>query len=416
MEKRNREMNKKPLLWLLAVLILAAGICVFLLVKGGAKPDTGGEDVRLFYYRCIPGLKRAEDQEKVLSIRKSYALNDKGSRIELDRIWIGEDMAWVLYHTDGGTSLSPSGTLVLAGAGGENVVYGPDIAETEGMTATDGVYGYFILRRIGDGNDSAIDQASLYPVVSQKRFWGDRVTELDPISLLLSVGTGTEDGQAVTLSGTPAEVGDFGILTPAKVTFGPSRTYVEMDWNADGSGYELYGIRGTLYSSKGEGLSLDSRLDDQKRVALPAFNYPDTVLTLDVETVYLTYPQPLTLTIDPKDYRKGGSRKHISQPVFQAGGPQCILDAIRLTKDWAYLDMIPAGENSGLDADPWGSGADTVACVNGAGSMAGTLSGGDAITVGIPRSLWEQDLAIWVQVGDPLISIHPGLHIDLRGE
>lgn len=412
--------NKPGIILLLAAFVVAAGFGIFLLVKNSGRPSAGGEDVRLYYYRCIPGLKRAEDAGSVLPVHKSYALNDKGLRIELDRIWIGAEKAWVLYHVADGTDLKPSGTLVLAGPGDATLLYGPVTEETEQILADDGLYGYFIMRRTDEMKDAiTVDQASLYPIVTQKRWLGQKVTELDTIHVTLPANPLIEAAQEITLRQEAHDIGSLGTLTPTGLTMTQSRTFLSMQWSS--TGYTLYGLQGTLDSRRGESLSIDGMIDG-KRVALPAFNFVDTIFTLNLDKAYFINPGTLTLGIDPKDYQKKSNRNKIEQPAFQPGGPQCILQKIRVEKDWVYLDMTPVDDGNGvLCADPWAEasgGTDTVYCINGTlGWMDGVLTAEkEGISLGIPRAMWDQNLAVWVQVRKPLVAVEPGLHIDLKGE
>ena len=420
--KRTYFMKKKPLIILILVVVaVAAGFGIYLLAKNSREPAVGGEDVRLFYYRNIPGLKRAEEDDTVLSVHKSFALDEKGLTIEIDRLWVGAEKAWALYHIGDGTSLAPSGTLVLTGTEGGTALYTAAAAgeKTEKILAEDGLYGYFILQRLeADTDIGTIEQASLYPVVTRKRWLRTDITELNPIPIAVPENTVTESKQDITLRQETRELGGLGSLIPTRITLAESRTFLSLTWEP--AGYTLYGLQGTLSSRKGENLPLDG-LVEEGRITLPAFNYPDTLYTLSIDRAYFTYPGALTLTIDPKDFRKRNTRRDIGQPAFQPGGPQCILDAVRVESDWVYLDMTPVnGDGGNLSADPWGDEARTnaVYCINGrSGRMEGALlSEGNIFTIAIPRAMWDQDLAIWVQVRDPLMVFAPGIDIDLRGE
>ena len=416
--KRKRRMKKKPIIvLLLVVLVIVAGFGIFLLARNSRGPAASGEDVRLFYYRNIPGLKRAEEDNRVLSVHKSFALDEKGLTIEIDRLWIGADTAWALYHIDDGTSLNLSGALVLTGTEGGTLLYAAGQAETGQIRADNGLYGYFIMDRLDEGQEiGAIEQASLYPVVTHKKWLSTKITELNAVPIAVSQNPADESEQDIALNQEANELGNLGALTPTAVTLAESRTYLSLDWES--SGYALYGLQGTLSSRKGENQPLDGRVDDV-RIPLPAFNYPDTLYTLRIDRAYFIYPGALTLTIDPKDYRKRNTRQGIDQPAFQPGGPQCILDRVRVERDRVYLDMTPVDGGEGiLGADPWETQTNAVYCVNGrSGRMEGALlSDGEKLTIAVPREMWDQDLAIWVQVGDPLIELKPGIDIDLRGE
>ena len=413
-------MNKKPVIILILVAVaIAAGIGIFLLARNSKGPAASGEDVRLYYYRNIPGLKRAEEDTAVISVRKSFALDEKGLAIDIDRLWVGADRAWALYHTGDGTGITPSGTLVLTGTAGGTALYTAGGGAAEPIRAEGGLYGYFTMERLdGDTDIGTVEQASLYPVVTRKRWLRTGITELSPIPIAMTENPAHEAEQTVTLRQETRELGDLGSLAPASITLAESRTVLSVDWES--AGYDLYGLSGTLTSRKGENLPLDG-LMEEGRITLPAFNYPDSIYTLAIDSAYLTYPGTLTLTVDPKDFRKRNTRQDIGQPAFQPGGPQCILDRIRVEKDRVYLDMTPADGGSGiLSADPWdtGTGTNAVYCANGrSGSLEGGLiQEGDTLTIAIPRDMWDQDLAIWVQVRDPLIVFAPDIDIDLRGE
>ena len=165
-------MKKKPLIILvLVVIVIAAGLGIFLLARNSGGPAVGGEDVRLYYYRNIPGLRRAEEDDAVVSVHKDFALDEKGLTIEIDRLWIGAERAWALYHIGDGTSLTPSGTLVLTGTGGETALYTASGEETEQILAEDGLYGYFAMHRMDPDTDiGTVEQASLYPVGTRNRW------------------------------------------------------------------------------------------------------------------------------------------------------------------------------------------------------------------------------------------------------
>ena len=413
-------MKKKPLIILLLVVIaIAAGLGIFLLARNSRGPAVGSEDVRLFYYRNIPGLRRTEEDNAVLSVHKSYALDEKGLSIEIDRLWIGADRAWALYHIGDGTSLAPSGTLVLTGAGSGTALYTANRGGTGQILAEDGLYGYFTMDRLDTDTDiGTVEQASLYPVVTRKRFLSTGITELNSIPIPFTQNPADEPEQTVTLTQEKNELGSLGSLTPTQITMAESRTFLSLDFES--AGHTLYGLKGTLSSRKGEDLPLDG-LIDEGRITLPAFNYPDTLYALSIDRAYFTYPGTLTLNIDPKDFRKRNTRRDIGHPAFQPGGPQCILDDIRVQRDRVYLVLTPADSGEGiLSADPWADTARTnaVYCVNGtSGGLEGALlSDGEKLTIAVPRQMWDQDLAIWVQVRDPLIVLEPGIDIDLRGE
>jgi hypothetical protein len=419
-EKRESRMKRRPtaiLLILAAVVVI--GLVVILLARPGKQPSAGGEDVRLYYYRSIPGLKRAEEAGKVLSLRKSFALDDKRQKIEIDRLWIGDDTAWALYHTDGSGELSVSGTLELADEDGSVTLYAAAPGDTEKISADGGLYGYFVMRRAeGSADIGVVKQGSLWTVVARNRWPRKQVTELDPIPITVSESPGEEISQDIPLVQAANELGALGVLTPKQITLAQSGTILSVDWES--GQYELYGLTGTLASRTGEKLPLDGRVE-AGRIKLPAFNYPDVLYTLSLDRAYFRYPGSLTMTIDPKDYQKRGSRKEIGQPAFAPGGPQCILDRVRVEKDWVYLDMNPVDAGSGtLCADPWDEGRDTgaVGCLNGAsGRIAGALSyEGDILTIAVPRGMWDQELKIWIQIRDPLISLESGIDIDFRGE
>ena len=411
-------MKKKPLIILvLVVIVIAAGLGIFLLARNSGGPAVGGEDVRLYYYRNIPGLRRAEEDDAVVSVHKDFALDEKGLTIEIDRLWIGAERAWALYHIGDGTSLTPSGTLVLTGTGGETALYTASGEETEQILAEDGLYGYFAMHRMDPDTDiGTVEQASLYPVVTRNRWLSTSITELASIPIPMTDMPAGEPEQVISLREETQALGDLGSLTPESITLAQSRTFLSIHWQSDR--YDLYGLHGALSSRRGEELPLDGRMDED-RITLPAFNYPDTLYTLSIDRAYFHYPGSLTLTIDPKDFRKRKNRRDIDQPAFQPGGPQCILDQIRMEKDRVYLEMTPVNSGSVLGADPWGdetTGA--VYCANGvSGHMEGALMAeGDNLIISVPRDMWDQDLAIWVQVRDPLIVLEPGIDIDLRGE
>lgn len=413
-------MKKKPLIILLLVVIaVTAGIGIFLLAGNNRGSAVGGEDVRLYYYRNIPGLKRAEEDDAVLSVHKNFALDEKGLTVEIDRLWIGGDTAWGLYHIDDGTSLTPSGTLVLIGTGGGTALYTSAGVDNGQILAEDGLYGYFTMRRLDPDMDiDTVEQASLYPVITRKQMLRTSITELNPIPIPYTQDPAGESEQTVALRRETREFGDLGSLTPTQITLAESRTYLSVNWES--TGYTLYGLQGTLSSRKGEDLPLDALMDGG-RITLPAFNYPDTLYTLSIDRAYFSYPGTLTLTIDPKDFRKRNTRRDINQPAFQPGGPQCILDAVRVERDRVYLDMTPANAGEGiLSADPWEHGTPTnaVYCANGmSGNLEGALlSKGETLTIALPRDMWDQDLTIWVQLRDPLIVLEPGIDIDLREE
>jgi|GEM_PF-6601414 len=413
-------MNKKPLIILVLVaIVIAAGIGIFLLARHSGGPAVGGEDVRLFYYRNIPGLRRAEEDDVVLSVHKSYVLDEKGLHIEIDRLWIGADTAWALYHIDDGTSLTPSGALVLTGSRGGTALYTAGGKDTGQILAEDGLYGYFTMDRLdADAAVGTVEQASLYPVITRKHWLSTSVTELTPIPIPYTKDPADESLLNIPLQQESQELGTLGTVTPTKITLAESRTFLSLDFES--AGYSLYGLQGTLSSRKGEDLPLDGLMTED-RIALPAFNYPDALYTLSIDRAYFVYPDTVTMNIDPKDFRKRNTRRDIDQPAFQPGGPQCILDTIRVERDRVYLDMSPASGGEGvLSADSWDdeSASNTVYCANGrSGPMEGALlSDGDKLTIAIPRDMWDQELSIWVQIRDPLIVLEPGIDIDLRGE
>lgn len=101
-----KSMNKKRFFTFLSVLILivaAVGILVIRQqnpIESALNIEDSVEGVRFFYYRSIPGLKRAEEADLVVPIHKSYEINEKPRVLKIDRIWYSQKNIYVFYHVE----------------------------------------------------------------------------------------------------------------------------------------------------------------------------------------------------------------------------------------------------------------------------------------------------------------------------
>jgi hypothetical protein len=64
------------------------------------------DEIDLFYYRAVPGLKQAEDLELVRAVNRSFDLPGSSKNLNIDRIWYNKNGVVIFYHVENSETLS----------------------------------------------------------------------------------------------------------------------------------------------------------------------------------------------------------------------------------------------------------------------------------------------------------------------
>lgn len=144
-------MNKKRFLVFLVIII-----CIITLVtiffaminredtKVSLLTANGEEEVNLYYYRAVPGLKMAEEMGLVHPVNKRIDLSGHNAKLNIDRIWYNNQNIVIFYHIEdltqviylGGDVYLPSnepikktnfwGSHTIGGINEKGIIYGQD--------------------------------------------------------------------------------------------------------------------------------------------------------------------------------------------------------------------------------------------------------------------------------------------------
>lgn len=99
-------MNKKRFFIFLTATVLITAIAIISFVtKPEPKPAlltaNREEEVKLFYYRAVPGLKIAEELDLVVPLYKRLDISGMDAKVNIDSIWYNNKTINIFYHIEG---------------------------------------------------------------------------------------------------------------------------------------------------------------------------------------------------------------------------------------------------------------------------------------------------------------------------
>lgn len=160
-------MKKRYSLHILLIFAIIVAISAFgCSPKEKGEPTSGAtdqkpEDIRDYYYRSIPGLKRAEELDLVKPIHKTFTTPDIDATLKIDRIWLNAKNAYIFYHVENTEDIAYMGGFFSGDEHGEEFELHPreliGTPEEKGVFSDMGFYSFLKIPSIDPSKDTFKD-------------------------------------------------------------------------------------------------------------------------------------------------------------------------------------------------------------------------------------------------------------------
>lgn len=365
-------MNKKRFLIFLSVVLLLSIALIFLL-RGPAQPAftilkaQGEEDVRLFYYRAVPGLKQAEEMDLLVALNQTFALPGTKAKLVIDRIWYHPQGVVLFYHVeDMDTPAYLGGDLYLADKEPDKktVFWGPKSigrSNEEGILYRDGFYSCVTLSPLKDTRErvlAEVEHLMYKPFLTildstENKKAEQKIVSLKAFEIELNYAANQEPIQKISLS-SQLEF-DSKRMVFYQTNLSPSAFKVYFQFLNSGRD-RIVRMQGQYKTNKGENHTFDiepalmTGYPYHYVILLPPFHVVPDSITLSVDTMDLIGSDKISFEIDTKAY--GGNKKDhtINRSLETLRNTFISLEKINLDRETAEIHL--GLSYSGLPLEP----------------------------------------------------------------
>jgi hypothetical protein len=315
--------NKKRFITFLSVVSCIILIPILILIFKQPKSETSTptatsqSDVYQFYYRCVPGLKMAQDAELVRDVNKRLDWPGKDASVYIDSIWYNNKSVYLFYHVVGlpsnaylgGELFLPANEPVKKRSFHGSASIGR--ASEKGILYNESYYSCLRLLPILDQNNqplSQIDTIYFTPFInipSPKGLDIIESTQLKSFEIPLNFNEEEEPVDKTIIDYRLDLEGQ--ILYFYQVNISPSSLKVYFQFLNSGRD-QVYRVKGSYATDKGENYSFDiyPRLITEYPYhyimeLAPLHMMPETI-KLNLETIYCIGGDEVNFTIDTSDY------------------------------------------------------------------------------------------------------------------
>jgi len=342
-------MNKKRFLIFITVvgLIIAAIAMVFFRKQHKDEPviavEESVEGVRFFYYRSIPGLKRAEEAGLVTPIHKTYAIPEKPYELKIDRIWYTPKNIYVFYHVENIDTIAYLGGCFYFEYQEPEKLPKYDPQESVGRPSEKGVIfnnGFYSCMASSTPGDMKEDTAVLY----FKPFLQINGTEytFEPLYIEREQWTKEEPVEEFGLDVSIEIDGD--ILEFYALDAGVSYGKIYFSYNNPNS-HTVYGLEGNIETDKGERIEVSTmpysilEKPGHYYVEIPPFNTIPTSLKFHIQSIDIIGTDSIVGEIDTGLTKKTKNSMAIQTELGSIKNTTIILDRLITTDDSVIVEI-----------------------------------------------------------------------------
>jgi len=321
------------------------------------------EQINMFYYRSVPGLKRAEELGLVMPVHRRYEIPGCEAELKIDRIWYNQKDVYIFYHVENLPQLAYlGGQLYLEGNVPEEtaVFWGADSigrASEKGVVYKGNFYSCLRLPALRDRNQQLLKEIheifySPYLVIDQsgKKDKEETGFEFDPIKIELNYSIDKEYLEKIEMEHS-VDVGD-GQLKFYQLNIGSSYNRLYFLYINDRRDI-IYHLKGTILSNSGEYHRFDGAPDVITEYPYhyyidfsPFDKTPDSI-EITIESMDLIGNKQFVFDIIPEDYDKKSQTYHVKKEIAYMDNAEILLDSVKTEEDivWLYISYI---EREGL--------------------------------------------------------------------
>ena len=345
--------NKRFLAFLSVLFLIIAAVGILVIRKQNAAEPASNEEetiegVRFFYYRSIPGLKRAEDADLVVPIHKSYEIADKPYILKIDRIWYSKKNIYVLYHVENYDQIAYLGGHFFTDSQKSTKFIKYDPHESVGRPSERGVLfnnGFYsfatfpVLENITD--DTAEIHFEPYLYIDDVEY------SFEAIVLGVEQCIKEEPVESYKLEAL-AQINDSTIefyelkagISSNKIYFSYTSPNLEI----------IYGFHGSIQTDKGEQLEISGMpniaLENSKHcyyIEFPPFNTIPTSLKLQLKSLDIVGTENIVAEIDLNEINsddRGKGNKEFEKELGNIKNTTITLESIAFDEEFISLEIV----------------------------------------------------------------------------
>lgn len=316
------------------------------------------EDINLFYYRTVPGLKRAEELGLVTPIHKRIEIPNNNSELKIDRIWYNEKNTYIFYHVENTSQVAFLGGALFQDEKDTSF----DVAKLweveavgrpseRGINYKNNFYSCVRIPSLTDDNGNNIEELSQvfyrpYLVIADKKdiqlFNESKGILFEPIKFNLTYNYQEQPNEQFKLD-TVVEF-EKTQLNFYKITIGSSENNIYFLSTNDNQDI-IYNIKGTLITDKGEQQNIDvypeviTEYPYHYVFDIEPFNYLPDSIELKMASIDLISKSQLAFELDTKSYSKKKGSYHVQKDIDYFFNTAIQLEQIKLDKDNVWIGM-----------------------------------------------------------------------------
>ena len=346
-------MNKRRFFGFVSLLVLI-GVTIAMLIARSQNienpaftSEDSAEGVRFFYYRSIPGLKRAEEADLVLPIHKSYEINEKAQVLKIDRIWYSQKNIYVFYHVENFDKIAYLGGCFFTESQkpADLIRYDPQESigrpSEKGVLFNNGFYSFAtfsVLDNIPDGATEIYFEPYLQIDDAEYTF--------ESIALDVEQCIKEEPVESYELEAS-AQINDS-VLEFYELEAGVSSNKIYFSYASPHSEI-IYGLHGSIQTDKGEQFEIYavptsiSKNAGHYFIEFPPFNTIPTSLKFKLKSMDIIGTDSIVGEIDTgvvNSTNKGKGNKSIQKELENIKNTTVTLDSIAFDEEFVSLEIV----------------------------------------------------------------------------
>jgi len=342
-------MNKKRFFIFFTIVILAISMVTVLIVRNRhtVEPmvaiEESVEGVRFFYYRSIPGLKRAEEASLVVPIHKIYKIPEKPYELKIDRIWYSEKNIYVLYHVENIDKIAYLGGYFYLEDEKPDELPKFDPKESIGRPSEKGVFfnnGFYSCTIFPTLDDIDEDANNIY----FEPFLQIEGTEysFEPIILQREQWIKEEPEESFKLDAS-VQINDS-ILQFHELKAGISSNKIYFSYTSPNSEV-IYGLQGSIQTDKGEQLEIytmpHSIFENPEHyyIEVPPFDSIPNSLKFHLESMDVIGTDNIVGEIDTNLIKKAKNSKTLHQELGQIKNTTIEIERLIFNDDFVSIEI-----------------------------------------------------------------------------
>lgn len=320
-------MNKRRFFLFLSVIFCLVLIPVlYLLLRQPASETSlltasGRDEVNQFYYRAVPGLKRAEEENLVRDINKRLEWPGRNAAVYIDRIWYNVKSVTIFYHVEGISETAfLGGDLYLPSEEPHEVqpfhgTHSIGRASEKGILYQDSFYSCLKLpplRALSNQVLSEIEKISFTPYINllRKKDGGMESTRLKSFEILLNYNTDEEEIIKIPLD-SQIDI-DGRQLHFYQIDLSPSALQLYFQYLKSERDM-VYRVKGSYSTAKGEVHTFDSMTKAITKypyhyiIEIPPFHIRPDTLQVHIDSISCISNESVEFLIDTSQF--GGKNR-----------------------------------------------------------------------------------------------------------